>query len=482
MCSPIRELITYRAAEGGSTTQMDSGVKKYFKVKRSKMAGTKRSATDANLGDREDESQQDQKSGGESGTESAGMGLVVSSIQHPLSMGVVSLKIEMAYMWSIVNSASACLYQAAAAPANTFVLASDFFELPFNNLCFWIPPRHASWITSIGAAWKVHSPSCWIDNMNYIAGQEATTAASKIDYSGNYAPTIDILSNEPITPQARTRYSAYDAYGRQRAVPANGAAVMQTMCTNAQIRPVGLPVINFETNVDGIGTFTAAPPWFRHVTNHKMDSSLSFSPPCFDGWRRTAPAFDAPTVIGAEIDNYNTSAAGALPTNLNEKIPYWNGSNNGYTIANGYLASDNVNRSMSFRSNSTGELINGPVCQPTYIRIRDPPKWGDGATAGSSSTSPIQQIALKANLNMRTSCIIEVDMNLAYQVDATVNYNNNRTFAYPTSAQYIPTYINTGAPVNPDCGIASQSDFKDDITLNRLLKHSDVESIYSDSD
>lgn len=459
---------------------MSTGIKKHFNIKKMENHATKRSASVAGLGDVQDE----ERSAGDAGTESAGMGLITSSVQKPISMGTITFEVERSYMWSLVNSASSCAFVAMTAPTTGVAIASDFHEIPLNNLSFFLGRRWTSFITSIGSAWRIHSPKVWIDNMNYIAGQEATTAASKIDYSGNYAPTVDVLINELITPSARTRYRDYDAYGRQRATSANNPVTIRSMCDAAEQRPVGLPIVNFEAQATSLAVGTPAPPWYRHVTNHKMDSSIEFSPPVFSGWRRNVQASDQPTTIPFSTYAYNTADSGGNSANLFEKVPYWDAASNQFDISIGYLAADNVNRACSFRKNISGELVDGPKCQPTFIRIRDPPKWGDGATAGSSSTSAVQQVALKANLNMRATCVVEIDMNLAYANDIASNYYNNMNYFQPTSPSYIPVGINTGAPVQPDCGSASYTDFNEKLYDNPLIKKpivlTDEESDYSE--
>lgn len=451
---------------------------------------SKRSADSADLNGADSENMEEGERAGDSGaggTESAGMGLVVSSVQRPISMGSFSIKIERSFMFTIVNSASSCVWFPAGGTQSTTVSIwpTDLFEFPFNHTCMWVPPRYKTLIEEVGSAWRLHSPEFWIDNMNYIAGQESTTADTKIDYSGNYAPTVDILINEAITPSARSRYQNYDAYGRQRSTTMNSYTQIGSYFEDAELRPKGLPIINFEAFQAQVQASTPVPPLYRHVVNHKMDSSISFKPPCMTKWRRNIPATDQPTPINAEVYNYNGMTADVSSANLTGKRPYWQTDANSFNALAGYLAQDGVNRGMGFRSCYDGKVISGPTNQSTYIRIRDPPKWGDGATAGSSSTSSVQQVALKANLNCRSSIILEVDMNAAHTRYASQgsNYYNNYTYVYPTTSTYTQNYLNTQAVVNPDCAAVQMSTFDADVLKNNnMLNQPRCETIYSDSE
>lgn len=443
-----------------------SGIKAHFNTKK-RVAGvrggpgpSKRVAEEREEGEIDsdaDAMEEDVEVMGESssgGATEAGQGLSHMSVIPQKHFPIFSFDVKRNLRFSFINSVEGYVINPAGDIAQW---GTDFFEIPHNHMGFYLPP-HIAQLVGFTTAYKINSANWHIANLQFIAAQEnippAQNPPTTFEMQGNANFTIDTLQNPSVQPNNRMRIWAYDGYGRQRADADNGAGRINTTCNLAEYQTMALPLIQFNTKAPTSTTVPVTPAMYRWCRNHKLDSKIGATCNVIKGWRRNSPGTDQlpaanwPGTQGIPWTQETTEGLNVLNF-ANLPVNYAN-TNNVNIVGSDIIGSDCKVRRYTYRTGHGNEIY---AHNPDFfIRIRDPPRWGNGANAGSNNTSPANQLAVKCVIDIETSINITctMDQTSGEQIAATgLGWNDIRWMDKTWDNYNIPDLSGATIVVNP---------------------------------
>lgn len=372
--------------------------------------------------------------GGAGNTTSAGQGLIIAPVIRQKHYGWFYWPCKRNMRFSMVNSVQTTTWVPTTVATNV-ALATDFFHIPHNYMSFWINQRHAAAIQN-ASAYEVIEAEWRINNLQLINGQEQSgqSQLAQLSQSGNMAPTFDTLYNQAVTPQSLSNIWNYDIYGGNRAVINNTTAKIRTETELAESEVRALPLVQFNALTAATPSGTLPPSWFRWCLNHNMGSTISCKPIFCPGVRRICPAINGtPAVATAEYSLPGEDRPFNAPD-----IPDAN------AAINSFLGNDFALRKYSFRQGNSGAMMEKQyVNAPFFIRARDPPRMGLGATGGSdnsTSTTNANATAMKFNLDIETDIVLKIHYDTA-AIGATNPHWNDGRWISPGNRQYDATTL-----------------------------------------
>lgn len=403
-----------------------------------------------------DEMEQDAQNMGESssgGATEAGQGLSHSSIIPHKHLPLLHFSVKRNLRFSFINSVEDNTWSVTGSNPNyTFQFGSDFFEMPHNHLGFYLPSRVQN-VVAQSSAYKIRNPNWTISNLQFIAAQEnvvpGTNPPQTFEMQGNANFTIDTLYNPSVQPPGRLRIYNYDGYGRQRAGIGNSAATVNAYCDSAESSTQALPLVQWQFPAPTSTATFATPQMYRWCRNHKLDSKIGCSPKFINGWRRNISAQNPPWATTPQLDPWldqDAPVENVLAPGTYKSLPAYQ--TPGATIANDIIGSDSKDRHYTYYDNSKDRLIQN-INPDFFLRIRDPPRWGTGAMAGSNNNDPASQLAIKCVIDVETDIDIELTLDTLNAQDNAGNLHNDNRWISRNFATYAPMFYSTTIVTNP---------------------------------
>lgn len=402
-----------------------------------------------------DEMEQDAQNMGESssgGATEAGQGISHSSIIPHKHLPALHFSCKRNMRFSFINSVEDTSWSVSGTNPNyTLQFGSDFFEIPHNHMCFYLPPNVQGFVGAANA-YKIRNPSWRISNLQFIAAQEnvvpGTTPPQTFEMQGNANFTIDTLYNPSVQPPGRLRIYNYDGYGRQRAGIGNTAATVNGFCANAESGTQALPLVQWQAPANAASDTFSTPQMYRWCRNHKLDSKIGCSPKFISGWRRTIPAQNQAwnsIPVASPWPDADAPVENSAAPKAYKALPAW--SSIASSLSNDIIGSDCKDRHYTYYDNSKDKLVQH-VNPDFFMRIRDPPRWGTGATAGSNNNDPASQLAIKCVVDIETDIDIELTLDCLNN-DVAANVHNDNRWMSRNFSVYAPMFYSTTVVTNP---------------------------------
>lgn len=397
-----------------------ASIKDHFPVQK----GTKRKRVNSEV---EDGEITEERGGGEDsngGASEAGQGLSHKSVSMPKRMPNLQSTVVRVLRFSFVNSTEDTGFTAGE---GVWSQASDFFEIPQNHLGFYLPGAFMQMMRYM-PYYKISNAGWRITNLQFIAAQEtippSTTPPISFEVQGNVNFTVDTLKYPPVQSSGRKRFWTYDGYGRQRSEFNNSSIMAAQRAARAENETMALPVIQW----DEWGPTGVEPkpfPTYRYTKNHKLDSSIGNECQVIGGWRRNVAAGHTPVSNYAYSEAiYNgaadvmTEARSSMPLHTRARGAGAGEIANITAMYNDLIGSDAKTRQFTYHNEYDGTLIK-KINPDFFIRIRDPPRWGVGATAGSQNDEPASILAIK--------CVIDIETHIDFDIKTEVIQPNDET-------------------------------------------------------
>lgn len=456
----------------GSTTQtciaMASAkiplIKTHFPIKKMSKPPSKKARTAAPVSDEvasDNEMEVDERNMGESssgGATEAGQGLSHDMVIDHKHLPILSFHVSRNLRFSFINSVEDNAWSTTGAGTSyTASYGSDFFEIPHNHTGFYLPVIVQKMMSTF-TGYKISNPSWSIKNLQFLAAQENITPGSTppqtFEMQGNANFTIDTLYNPAVEPPGRLRLWQYDGYGRQRASAINSPVYISQTCGRAENTTEPLPLIQWQAP-STTATFSGrVPAMYRWCRNHKLDAKIGCSPKFIGGWRRRCPALNT-FWEGGVVGSWPINPASLIydaPQTVNSRLlPAWNGTTETTSeagIRGDIIGGDSKDRKYSYFSDNQSTMIN-TINPNYYMRIRDPARWGTGATAGSSNADPASQLAVKCVIDIETHIDITGTLDCMNPNDDIDYYNQDPRLLDRNFMLYHPPFYSTTVIANP---------------------------------
>lgn len=367
-------------------------------------------------------------------TTEAGQGIMSHPLMFEKHMPVFFGTVRRNLQFSIINSVYDNLWTATGT-TGVVGIGTNFHEIPHNFLAFFVPGSIQR-LMEEGSAYAIRNAKWRINNIQFVNGTENVTSPTPgaIAQAGNVAPTFDTLYNQGATPPGRLWAGQYDVFGRQRVLTALNGLNVDGTCNAAEVDTQALPLVQFNSVDTTTPLDTPAPNWIRYTKNHKLDSDIGCTPKFVPGWRRLVVT-NAATVSAASTiyaPDVTEAASSYRPYNRPEVTRF---------ARSDIIGHDPSMRSYTYRQGNTNAMLESQYVNSNYfIRVRQPPRWGGGATAGSDNTDPNTILGIKCIMMIETEIDIAINMDTLnpFHNDADY-YNDGQWLQRVYSGDYVPT-------------------------------------------
>lgn len=392
-------------------------------------------------------------------TTEAGQGIMSHPLMFEKHMPIFFGTVRRNLQFTIINSVYDSLWSTTTL-TDTNGVGTNFHEIPHNFMAFFLPGVIQRLVQQ-GSAYAVRNAKWRINNIQFINGTEDVTSTTPggIPQAGNVAPTFDTLYNQGATPPGRLWAGSYDIFGRNRVQTALNAINVSGLCDAAEVDSQSLPLVQFNGNSTQCPVDTPAPNWIRYTKNHKLDADIGCTPKVIHGWRRLIGACNAAGVNDGGV--YAPDQAGVYR-------PNWNAAPATF-VTNDIVGLDASSRTFNYREgNSSAMLQQQHVNSNFFIRVRQPPRWGSGATAGSDNTSPQTILGIKCVVMIETEIDVAINMDTLNPFATDPDYYNDGQWLTRTYNSYAPTFENNTS-FRPNPGLVPTLSVDKDDLMRKLV-------------